>query len=232
MISIQPKETIKPTDFKRLEMKHLIFIFSFLFSLHLYAKDGNLLYVRGDVSIDGKKATKGASISYGQKVKAGLKSLAVVSMKDGSKLKINQNSEIELKGIKKTKVKTSIVKLLKGNIFVKFKKTKAKGFKLQADNVAMGVRGTEFFASLGKKGKKDVWMCVNEGKVAVAKKGQKKAVLVKEGQGIVAPEEGEISEPKPLPWTKKLNWKMEGEDLENTVSIEEAYENPLDLDYE
>lgn len=96
----------------------------------------------------------------------------------------------------------------------------------------MGVRGTELFASYGTG--KDVWMCVNEGIVSVRSKKEKKGTLVKAGEGVVVKKGKWTSKPKPLAWTKKLNWNMDpaSGDVVNKVSIESAYSDLLDEDYD
>ena len=99
----------------------------------------------------------------------------------------------------------------------------------------MGVRGTTFFASFGKKESTDIWMCVNEGVVGVHSSSEKKGKLVKAGEGVKIANGENTSKPKPLPWTKNLNWKFESENAEeliNKLNIEDAYSNPLDFYYE
>ena len=96
----------------------------------------------------------------------------------------------------------------------------------------MGVRGTEFFASYGSG--KDIWMCVNEGIVSVKSKSENKQTLVNAGEGVVIKKGSGTSKPKPLAWTKKLNWNMDPKvgEVVNKVSIEAAYSDLLDEDYD
>ena len=112
----------------------------------------------------------------------------------------------------------------------KVRNNKKYKYQVKTKQAAMGVRGTEFFVAYGKS--KDSWMCVNEGLVEVQSHSSNKKVLVKSGEGVRI--DGKVSDPKALPWTKKLNWKMTGNasDLENKVSIEDAYSDPLDQDYD
>ena len=127
----------------------------------------------------------------------------------------------------------------KGSLFAKIRKNVGKDtskgqFRIQTKSAVAGVRGTEFFTSYGTKAN-DVWLCVNEGLVEVKPAdGQKgKSVLVKEGEGIAVTGKG-ISKPRPLPWTKNLNWDMDpkSKDLVNKVDIESAYTDLLDQDYD
>lgn len=98
----------------------------------------------------------------------------------------------------------------------------------------MGVRGTEFFVAHGKKSSGDIWMCVSSGEVVVKAKTEKKATSVKAGEGIVIKGGKETSNPKPLAWTQKLNWNMDPKKgkVENTISIDQAYSDVLDFDYD
>ena len=41
------------------------------------------------------------------------------------------------------------------------------------------------------------------------------------------------SEPRPLAWTRKLNWSMDStKDVENKVDIQQAYYDLLNIDYD
>lgn len=218
-------------------MKILV-LFIFLFSTSLFAKSGKIIFVKGVVK-DGKSKTlkKGQAVSVGDKIIAGKKSIAVIQLPHGNKVKIGAESELIIKAIPEKKSGTTKLTLLSGNSFIKVLKGKLrKGQKskltLRTRTAAMGVRGTEFFASYGSG--KDVWMCVNEGTVSVRSKDEKKATLVNEGEGIVIKNGTSTSKPKPLAWTRKLNWNMNPKsgDVENKVSIESAYSDLLDEDYD
>ena len=75
----------------------IILIYGLLaFSLNLNAADGTLFYIKGDVFVDGVKAKKSQKISLAQTIVVSKSSLAIVSMKNGSKLKVNENSSIKL----------------------------------------------------------------------------------------------------------------------------------------
>ncbi len=214
-------------------MKFLIPILT-LIPLLSFGFQAKFVHIKGVVKLDGTLIKdKKAPISKPAPIETGKDSLAIVRIGENYTLKINENSIVDLSGILE---KTPSVDLKNGSIFSYIKKEIAtkqrESFRLKAKDVAMGVRGTTFFASIGKK--QDVWMCVKEGVVGVKTKKQNKETLVKAGEGIVARSEGEVSKPKPLPWTKKLNWDNDPEsgDLTNTVSIEEAYVDLLDFDYD
>jgi ferric-dicitrate binding protein FerR (iron transport regulator) len=173
-------------------------------------------------------------------ITTGARSLAVLKLDDGSNIKINEKSSLSIGKASSTQ---SLINVQKGSAFFrvlkknfinqKAKKKKHK-FVVKYKTVAMGVRGTEFFVSDGKENSSDIWMCVNEGKVVVKSNSEKESTLVKAGEGIVVKNGKKTSSPKPLKWTRNLNWKMDNQkgDLTNKVSIEEAYTDLLEHDYD
>ncbi|GAB4012589.1 MAG: hypothetical protein Fur0010_08570 [Bdellovibrio sp.] len=206
-----------------------LLLISILIFVNSALADGGLKFVRGKVIRDNKLMKTGDRVQFGDKISVAAKSLAVVELDDGSKIKINELSQVI---IKKNVWPEAEVTL--GSVFFNIVKRKTKDngvkFKVKARQVSLGVRGTEFYVSLGKMND-DVWMCVNEGLVEAAT--EKKTVLVKQGEGIHVKKDL-VSDPKPLAWTKKLNWNMNENsgDLENNVSIEEAYTDVLGRDYD
>lgn len=219
-------------------MKRIFFIFSLFLTTTLFAETGTVVFIKGTVTnLKGKKISKNHIVKIGDTIKTGKGSLAVVKLPEGNKVKIGAESTLKFNKLPKSKKETTILSLFKGNSFFKVLKGKLrKGQKskltLRTRTAAMGVRGTEFFASYGSG--KDVWMCVNEGIVAVRSIKEKKPVLVKQGEGVVVTKEEGTSEPKPLAWTKKLNWNMDptSGEVENKVPIESAYSDLLDEDYD
>lgn len=209
-----------------------------LVSTTVFSKEaGKVLFVKGSVYqiTNDKKMIlkKGDTLFDKSKIVTTENSIGVISLIDGTKVKINKNSKVQIKLGKIPKVA-----LYKGSSFFNVLKSKLINktkFKVVTKTASLGVRGTEFFVSYGKDPKKkDVWMCVNEGLVSVKAKDSKFEKLVKEGEGVHISDSKNVSDPAKLPWTKKLNWKLsptEGS-LENTVSIEDAYTDLLDQDYD
>lgn len=195
---------------------------------------GKAMIVKGDVKFvskgNEKPLLKGQSLLDGDRVVTQASSLALIRLKDGSHLKLGSDSEVVIQP-----PRSKGVRLEKGSLFAKVRKSMEKKqqqqFKVRTKSAVAGVRGTEFFTSYGTK-EDDVWLCVNEGSVEVTSKGFQ-PVLVRQGEGISVTAKG-VSQPKPLPWTKKLNWNMnpESKDLENKVDIESAYTDLLDQDYD
>jgi ferric-dicitrate binding protein FerR (iron transport regulator) len=220
-------------------MKNIIILFTLLLSPLTLAK-GRVLFFKGDVFHNGKKMTSKIEVKKNDTITTGARSLAVLKLDDGSNIKINEKSSLSIGKASSTQ---SLINVQKGSAFFrvlkknfinqKAKKKKHK-FVVKYKTVAMGVRGTEFFVSDGKENSSDIWMCVNEGKVVVKSNSEKESTLVKAGEGIVVKNGKKTSSPKPLKWTRNLNWKMDNQkgDLTNKVSIEEAYTDLLEHDYD
>ncbi len=216
----------------------VVILLSIFFSFSVFAENGKVIFTKGIVKI-GKSKTlkKNQMIKTGDRITTGKSSLVVLQLPQGNKIKLGPESVLVIKSLPKKKAETTKLNLLKGSSFIKVLKGKLrKGQKskliLRTRTAAMGVRGTEFFASYGSGD--DIWMCVNEGVVAVKSKKEKKSTLVKEGEGIVVKDGTKTSKPKPLAWTRKLNWNMNPSsgNLVNKVSIESAYTDLLDQDYD
>jgi hypothetical protein len=204
-----------------------------------FSSFGKILASKGKVKLlrKGKsyKAKRNVVLSIGDVLNTGQDGIVVVKIGDRFTTKLNKNSQLVIESpvlqeVKKGSAFFSIVKKKLDQL--KKDSSSNPDFKVKASSVAMGVRGTEFFVSFGKK--KDVWMCVNEGKVSVKGKQDKEEVLVNQGEGVVIAKGNNTSAPKALGWTQKLNWNMSEKagDLKNSVSIEEAYGDLLDKDYD
>ncbi|MBH46868.1 MAG: hypothetical protein CME71_01715 [Halobacteriovorax sp.] len=178
------------------------------------------------------KIVKGSKLEVGSRVHVGESGLVVLKGSDGSVVKLDENSSLEITKMAKSSQSNdeTMYSIVKGSGFFNFPKNPNKKTTVRTKTASMGVRGTEFFVAHGKSS--DVWMCVNEGLVAVTSTEVTKPVLVKAGEGIKLAGGTSISDPKALPWTRKLNWKFDPTlgDLKNTVSIEEAYASPLEMD--
>ncbi len=202
-----------------------------IFSFDLLAS-GSAFYLKGQTFLNSGVLTKVSVIKEGDLIKTGAKSLALIKFNSGSTIKINENSEVKVSVLKPANNNT-LLSLIKGSSFFK-KDPKLSGkLNVKTKTATLGVRGTEFFVSYGKKLKDDVFMCVNEGSVFVTT-DNKKGTIVKEGEGVNISSSKKISRPKFLPWTKDLNWSLnpKTKNLENDASIEEKYGDPLLQDYD
>lgn len=200
------------------------------FSGLTFAADGKVIFVKGSLTINNKVLKIGDLVNEGDVLVAKDKSFGVIKLESGSTIKLNANSSLKISKVRVKKSK-SILKLLKGTVFLKYNKKKKNGLILQAKSATMGVRGTEFFAGFNEK---DIWMCVNEGIVSVKSKEDQKPVLVKQGEGVLIEKGTTTTSPKSYPWTKKLNWNMNPQkgELESKVEIDSVYTDPLDVDYD
>lgn len=224
-----------------------LFLFSLglLFSSLGHAKIAiSLVHKKGPVAVvsGGKKikAKKGMPLSVKDEIRTGKNSLAIIhidTVNARQTLKLDKGSILRLESVTKSQ---QVSRLKRGGVFL-YLKSKLKGKSanpkviLRAKSIAMGVRGTEFFASFGPKGhREDFWMCVNEGKVKVTSKESKKGVTVNEGEGIQITAGKEIEKPKPYEWTKKLNWNADPKKgkTENEVELDGIYNDLLDQDYD
>jgi len=201
-----------------------------------HSADGKISFIKGSVKINGKLVTKKVSISYGDKIRVGKKSLVIIRVNPSTILKLKQRSflKIEKPRTNKSKTKTLYSYALKyGDMFVKAKKNKANSFRVIAKDTVMGVRGTNFFVS-SSKAEKNIWMCVNEGKVAVSYKSKpSKKVLVNAGEGVHMNSD-KLPTPKPVEWTRNLNWKTSGsfEEIEDKTDIRNKSYDLKNFDYE
>lgn len=186
-----------------------------------------------------KPARTGDVVKPGEVLRTGPKSSAVLTLNEGTKIKVNENSEITGNQFDEGAAAggASDIELKSGSVFAKVNKRKVNHFRIQTKTATMGVRGTEFFAAIGREGEEgsDVWLCVREGAVEMAPKDNEQGpVVVKEGQGVVKPAGGAISPPKAYPWTQTLNWNMnpgKGSVL-NKTSLDAAYRDLLKKDYD
>ncbi len=216
-------------------MKSFFLIFPLLFCYQVFASP--VVFIKEPARFELPSATKnkiikGSKLEVGSRIHVGESGLVVIRGSDGSVVKLDENSSLEITKMAKTPQSNeeTMYSIVKGSGFFNFPKNLDKKTTVRTKTASMGVRGTEFFVAHGKSS--DVWMCVNEGLVAVTSSEVKKPVLVKAGEGIKLAGGTSISDPKALPWTRKLNWKFDptlGE-LKNTVSIEEAYASPLEMD--
>jgi hypothetical protein len=223
----------------KLIISFLIIIFSlpgFCASSIIYSK-GNVQIIRNNQTIKANRKTK---VLKNDIIITEKNSVAIINLENYAKLKVMENTKITIEELKKKagkKEKTSVF-INAGSLFNKvIKKTivnKKRSFTVKTKHVAMGVRGTQFFVAYNPVRKKDLWMCVNEGKVNVENFTDKKNVLVKEGEGIFINQGKDITSPRAYEWTKNINWNMNPKSgsLKNNINLESAYADLLDQDYD
>ncbi len=199
----------------------------FLLSTSPLFAAGKVLFLKGEVTLNSKALKKDDTLSDGDMLKTGEKSVVLVKFDEGSTIKLNEKSEVKV-NLSQTKGKKSLFSMLRGTSFFKLDPEAKAKLGVKTKRASLAVRGTEFFVAIMDN---DDFMCVRKGAVLVQDKA-KKRVLVKEGQGVSIGKA--VSKPSFLPWTEGLNWKLDSKegDLENKVNIQEQYKSPLEQDYD
>ncbi len=207
----------------------LLITFAATFSILARNDDvGAVTFVIGkaDVVRDGKKmpAKPGLKLQNTDILETASKSTMLVELRGGSRLKLKNETRMVLSSV--TGKEDAKLKLEKGSVFASvIKRNGTEGFTIISPTATAGVRGTEFFFAYGKKD--DLWLCVNEGTVAVTGVAEKQEKLVLAGQGVFIEGKGKVSDPAALAWTKQLNWNMDPQSgqLEDKTDINSAYED-------
>ena len=180
----------------------------------------NLFYKKGDVIVvrkgEERSLLKGEALFEGDIIETGKSGLAIINFLNSSKLKLSSESSITLEkvmGSAKSKNGAYLSFYQKtGTSLIKFfNKSKKNDLEVRTQNVAIGVRGTTFLVGYGRGTEAgDVYTYVDEGKVTAMNFERNDHVDVPGGQGVFIDKEGKISEPAKLPWAKKLNLDVSG----------------------
>lgn len=190
---------------------------SFLFAvIPLYGQE--LSFVKGSVffsSDEGKSfrsVKKGGSVAYGSFIRTGEDSLAVLTFPEGSTLKIDPSSEIEIRKVvnEADKKTTNIYHLIKGAIISKFMGAEDRELVVESEHIALAVRGTEFFFG---EDDEDYFAAVNSGEVAVVKKGDYDYESLSAGNGLVVENKKGLTKPARYEWANQLSWFNQKEGL-------------------
>jgi ferric-dicitrate binding protein FerR (iron transport regulator) len=205
-------------------MRYLILLF---FTWPVFAEDIHVSMAKGTVEVDSgsgfHRAAPNQALKPENSVRTLAASTAIITYPNGTALKLNASSSItihEQKGID----------LHLGAVFAHVNKESHPHFFVKTRAAIAGVRGTDFFTSVGNA---DGWLCVKDGEVEV--KGADAApVIVGAGFGIVIEQGKKIAPPKEYAWTKKLNWNMDpgAGDITDKTSPDSVYNNPLKHNYD
>jgi len=195
---------------------------------------GNVKFNRGS---DWKDAKLGMVLSQGDSIKTGSKSLVIITISQDTIIKTGSDTILKFENLDIKKEEKTLLSLLEGRVFSKIiRKNAQKDFRIATPTLMASVRGTEFFVAYGRETNKsrDIWLCVNEGKVRVDSLITNKSVVVNEGKGIFILGGEEITEPKEYEWTEGLNWNMDPDKGEviNRTQLEDIYTDLLDQDYD
>lgn len=192
----------------------VIFIFSLL---ALSVQSQEIVFSKGVVKVapsssDVFVSFEKGKIQYGNVVRTGEDGLAIVSFPEGSKLKIDPNSEVEIGPREKADASSDIdaswnLKVLKGALTIDFiKKSEGEKLYVESDQFAVGVRGTRFLVA--KETSNDWHVAVNEGQVTAFNKESYDYEDIKSGQGLVLEKGSNLTKPANFEWTKKLDWDV------------------------
>lgn len=215
----------------------VFFIIIFLASSSLAAADDSLItYFDGDVIIrrngNSFEIDFGLPVFQGDILETGRDSLLIIQLNSRGALKLKENTILILETAGKD---TSII-LSRGSVFSKVTRLVNGSFSVRTLSMVAGVRGTEFFVAYGRtvETEPDIWLCVNEGSVDVVLTRTGESVIVREGEGINILSGRKLTDPVFYPWTKELNWNIDPDTgpVVDTSSLDSAYEDLLDQDYE
>jgi ferric-dicitrate binding protein FerR (iron transport regulator) len=213
-----------------------LIIFFFLITIPLAAMEGTISYFAGVVTVERRGNTLAGEIDMavqeGDRVTTGANTTAIITLENNVDIKLRAETTLDMDNLSDE----VSVKLVKGSIFSRVKRRFVKSYTVKAETVLAGVRGTEFFVAYGREieDTPDIWLCVNEGSVAVAVEGQRRSTIVKEGEGINIVGGNKLTKPKKYPWTKDLNWNTDpgSGDVKDTTNLDSAYSDLLDQDYD
>jgi len=214
----------------------ILVIFFLLLSVPLFAVEGTISYFAGEVTVERKGSIIvgeiGMSVYEGDRVATGANTTAIITLENSVDIKLRDETTLDMDSLS-DEVK---VNLVSGSIFSRVKRRLVKKYTVKAETVLAGVRGTEFFIAYGRtiEDTPDIWLCVNEGSVAVAVEGLHKSAIVKEGEGINIVAGNKLTKVKKYPWTRDLNWNTDpGKgDVKDNTSLDSAYSDLLDQDYD
>ena len=173
-------------------------------------------YIIGDVWIKKGRSWQSARVRdplpSGAVIRTGERSLAIVTLADGSALKIYPDTSFTVTGDNGSKKEATLVDLDRGMVFIKLlKQAPGRIFFVNYKTVVASVRGTLFYVAVTKKSlfNRDYWLCVNEGAVHVEEKSSGASVTVPQGKGILVKGARTITPPRAYDWTGRLNWNMD-----------------------
>jgi hypothetical protein len=200
------------------------------------AAEGRIVYLIGEVTVrsggESTAADIGMAVASGDVVETGAAATAIIDLGQGAEIKLRENSRTRI-GRLEEQVN---VELERGGLFALIRRAIQGGFSVNTETVVAGVRGTQFFVAFGRtvENRPDVWLCVNEGEVAVEVPDTGESTVVREGEGINILDGVRLTDAQFYDWTRDLTWNMDpdrGEVFDDT-NLDEAYADLLDQDYD
>ena len=232
-------------------MLYKITIFFLLLSLGpvIAQEHAKIIYLRGDVKTGPAKgpylpAIVGEKVPVGHILKTDDYSVALISITNDIKIKINENSLLKMtkSKVSKNKKRYHHAYLKTGSVFIETQleklANKKESFIITTKTSSFATRGTKFFVAVTHPEgnefiEEDSWMCVENGEVVARNRRFGSHTNVKQGEGVILPFGKNTTSPKTLISLRKLNWSMNPKwDILNKVPFEQVFYDLLDVDYD
>lgn len=156
-------------------------------SLSCFAIDAKVIKIRGEATSNGNTLKLGDTLSEGDEiVVTGKESFLQVKLDDGSMI-LQKEGKMRLKVLKKGQ---SLIRFLKGKIFIFKNPAEKSKLNIRTDRVAMAVRGTKFYVEETDQ----TYLCVCEGTVAARNK--KGTVNVSAGEDLFSSSKSTLEKKK------------------------------------
>lgn len=182
---------------------------------------GFIRYVRGDVFItkaggsEKVQAKREDNFFEGDKIESLARSYAILSLQDGSTLKIDPNTRLEVKGLilksKEGLIGTTRIIMEIGGVMVNVAKKLSGPPPLEVETkkgIAFGVRGTQFY-TFSELESEDIWTVVREGVVEALDYRNDDSEPIEEGNSMVLLEGEKISKAAKFGWVGELTWNFD-----------------------
>lgn len=164
-------------------------------------------------------AEKGDLLSKGDEIKTGKKSLMIIRFPDKSTMRVESNSHITFDSIverveNRSLGSTSMILKAGRAVINVINHNKAPVFKVKHKSVAVGVRGTKFFAGIDEDSD-HLDIAVQKGEVEVEHQEENDmADAVEAGHGITIEKGETFTQPQQYDWVDKVNYEANDESVE------------------
>lgn len=158
----------------------------------------------------------GDAIDTGDVVVTGENALVVFILPDGSKIKMNQNSEMSFSEIiasvgGESVGRTSLVLSIGSAVMDIENKNNEPKLEVKTKSVSMGVRGTRFYAGYDAE-QNETWAAVDRGELEIYDPNQRetRAEVLEKGQAMLV-QKGSFSQPTQYDWQSELDYDVSSE---------------------
>ena len=216
--------------------RYMLILAIILVGLRAAAIGGEIVYTDGEVLVSQGSSEAdafiGMEVGEGDIIETLEDSLAVIRLAEGTEIKMRESTVLFLDSLGEQ----VSVNLTQGGVFSRVYRQTVDRYDVRIQNAVAGVRGTEFFVAYGRTidEQPDIWLCVNEGSVEVSITETNEKVIVEQGLGINIVGGVRLTQPKFYQWTLDLNWNTDPGvgDVRDSTSLEQAYSDILDHDYD